>query len=382
MLHDPSTKSDPHSRRQKVKNRGKVGEEEEEMSKKGRKLKLSNSQGDNFTHGKRRGMNKSIRKGMPDGRGVAIRKTIERISVKTATLAKKQSKKKGAAAGSQLSHGAKTSIIPFSATDVILLVGEGNFSFAASISTLLGNAELLTATSYDSEEEVKRKYPDSAGHISTIQDLGGSVLFGIDGTKMDTIKPLAHLRGLVTRLVFNFPHAGAGIKDQDHNIISNQRLLAGFFNASKGMLSQGSQGEVFTPMGPMVLPVGQALVTLKSGLPYDEWGIVELAGTAGLGVQSCTPFKPELYPGYEHRRTIGAIAAAEGNVEFVEKQPKMYAFFCKKAALAAAAHRKTLLKRSKKSARMDRSSLMRKDAVKKANHAERTNDDEDSDDDE
>ena len=43
----------------------------------------------------------------------------------------------------------------------------------------------------------------------------------------------------------------------------------------------------------------------SAGLPYDEWGIVELAKLAGYHVLSCTEFKPELYPGYEHRRTIG-----------------------------------------------------------------------------
>ena len=330
---------------------------------------LKNSQGDNFTHGKRRGMNKSIRKGMPDGRGVAIRRTIEKMIAKKAPVGKKKQGKAGTAwgttrgeltaTGAQSNQEAKSKT-PFSETDMILLVGEGNFSFAASLATLLGNAELISATCLDSKEEVERKYPDAVQHIASITDLGGSVYYEVDGTKLEGTKSLSHLRGLVTKLVFNFPHAGAGIKDQDHNILSNQRLLAGFFHNAKGMLSQGSEEETFTPRGPVTLPQGQILVTLKSGLPYDEWGIVEIASNAGLGVKSCTPFKVELYPGYEHRRTIGASAAAKNNVEIVEKQPKTYAFFDKKAAMAAANHRKTLIKRSKNAARKDKASLMRK----------------------
>ena len=55
------------------------------------------------------------------------------------------------------------------------------------------------------------------------------------------------------------------------------------------------------------------MVTLKSGLPYEEWGIVEIAKLAGYYVHTCTEFAPENYPGYEHRRTIGWDATKVGD---------------------------------------------------------------------
>lgn len=354
------------------------------MSKKGRKLRMKNAQGDNFTHGKRRGMNKSIRKGMPDGRGVSVLKAIAKSNAK---VDKKVTMhiKGDASKGTAKIKNAPPKAIPYSDTDIILLVGEGNFSFAASLATLLGSGELITASSYDSKEEVIRKYPDAEGHISTLTDLGGSVLFDIDATRLSDSKPLSHLRGLVTKLAFNFPHAGAGIKDQDHNILSNQRLMSGFFNAARSLLSQGLEATAYTQKGPMVLPPGQILVTLKSGPPYDEWNLVELAATAGLGVKSCTEFKPDGYPGYEHRRTIGHIQDKEGNVELEGKSPKTWSFFDRKAGMASSAARKALLKRSRKAVRKDKSSNMqarkKRERGDKITGKERYEENESSDDD-
>ena len=61
------------------------------------------------------------------------------------------------------------------------------------------------------------------------------------------------------------PPPGAGIKDQAHNTLTNQRLLAGFFSSARPLLSSPLSGPVYTAQGPMVPKAGQLLVTLKSG---------------------------------------------------------------------------------------------------------------------
>ncbi len=43
-------------------------------------------------------------------------------------------------------------------------------------------------------------------------------------------------------------------------------------------------GTIYTPRGPLTPGLGQILVTLKSGLPYDDWKIVDLAKAAGYQV--------------------------------------------------------------------------------------------------
>lgn len=48
-----------------------------------------------------------------------------------------------------------------------------------------------------------------------------------------------------------------------------------------------------------------------AGLPYEEWGIVEIARTAGFVVKSCTDFRPERYPGelLTHTPSLHACSA-------------------------------------------------------------------------
>jgi len=68
------------------------------------------------------------------------------------------------------------------ATDKILLVGEGNFSFARSLVRLFeNNGFSLHATSYDPEEILHQKYEDAADIISEVEGSGASCTYGVDG---------------------------------------------------------------------------------------------------------------------------------------------------------------------------------------------------------
>ena len=102
--------------------------------------------------------------------------------------------------------------VPFKPTDRILLIGEGNFSFArALIVDPPSSLEHLvptnvTATSYDSEETCFSKYPDAEDIVSTLRQRGAEVLFGIDATKLQRHPVLKERRW--DRIVWNFPHAG------------------------------------------------------------------------------------------------------------------------------------------------------------------------------
>ena len=91
-------------------------------------------------------------------------------------------------------------------------------------------------------------------------------------------------------VVFNFPHVGAGIKDQLKNIRANQTMLAAFIPSAFQVLHD--EGEVH--------------VTVKKGEPYDSWRLVKL-GTAlpGVRLKNSFDFDASLYPSYRHRRTLG-----------------------------------------------------------------------------
>jgi len=101
--------------------------------------------------------------------------------------------------------------IPFKSTDSILLIGEGNFSFARALIQspaveLCLPPNNITATAYDSERECYEKYPEAKLIVSDLRSTGMEVLFSVDGTCLEKNSSLKGRRW--DRVVWNFPHAG------------------------------------------------------------------------------------------------------------------------------------------------------------------------------
>jgi 25S rRNA (uracil2634-N3)-methyltransferase len=126
---------------------------------------------------------------------------------------------------------------PFAATDRILLIGEGNFSFARALvcnppdipASSCGSASTsasatleflppanVVATAFDTEEECYEKYPEAAEIVREIKEKGSKVIFGVDATNLHKCSALKGRR--FDRVVFNFPHTGKGIADQERSV--------------------------------------------------------------------------------------------------------------------------------------------------------------------
>ena len=108
--------------------------------------------------------------------------------------------------------GKKAATIPFAPTDKILLIGEGNFSFAYALAV---NPPIqlqhlppqsITATTYDTEEECLAKYADAQEKIDALRAKDVIVIFGVDATKLEKVSQLRGRRW--DKIVWNFPHAG------------------------------------------------------------------------------------------------------------------------------------------------------------------------------
>ncbi|KAJ1723056.1 hypothetical protein LPJ53_002582 [Coemansia erecta] len=261
-------------------------------------------------------------------------------------------------------------LFPYKPHHHILLVGEGNFSFAHSVARRLGSGSNLTATAFDSEPVVHEKYPDAQAHIDALRQLGARVAFDVDATSLAQAQVLGD-KPRFSHIVFNFPHAGAGIKDQARNIACNQTLLMGFFQSAIPFLVVGSarrpekkrtgndddgdevrkrrktrgsgdSGEVFEFEGAQATvsydgalvedeaaaPAGQIHVTLKSGEPYVHWNVRQLAKDCGLVAHTTVPFDVRAFPGYEHRRTLGFKdgVSKDANQEIRDKDPRIHMF--------------------------------------------------------
>jgi len=96
--------------------------------------------------------------------------------------------------------------LPYHDYDTILLLGEGNFSFAFSLARQLKSAEGITATCLDSESILFEKYEDAAENVEGIIEMGGKVLYEIDCTLLSSVKSFKKEK--FTKIIFNFPHAG------------------------------------------------------------------------------------------------------------------------------------------------------------------------------
>lgn len=233
----------------------------------------------------------------------------------------------------ELQKEAQAKFVPFEKEETLLLVGEGDFSFARSlIEEGFILPRNLIATSYDnSPSELKLKYPHS--FEENYEFLIGekvAVFFNIDATnliktfklskKTSWSKLLGPEWGLksLKNIMFNFPHTGKGIKDQDRNIRDHQELVFGYFRSSKKLFelvnlpilraqSQYSRGysmdetkddSSITPEG-----YGKILLSVFDGEPYDSWMTKSLAKDNGLHVRRSNRFQWELYPTYNHKRT-------------------------------------------------------------------------------
>jgi len=250
--------------------------------------------------------------------------------------------------------------VPFGAYDHILLVGEGDFSFTRSLVLEHGCAN-VTATSFDTEEEVRAKYPQFDGTARELGELTPPVPLhhGIDATKLCSYKTLRCTRddgddhddeapkggddgaieGAARKgqgwdmVAFQFPHTGGLSTDVNRQVRANQALLVAFFKAcldcptpkKRIQLLQAQANPALPRTRPFLRMGGKIIVTLFEGEPYTLWNIRDLARHAGLKVVESWRFDPSQYPGYAHVRTLGAIEGG-GAWRGEDREARMYVF--------------------------------------------------------
>ncbi|KAI8962454.1 hypothetical protein F5Y11DRAFT_322644 [Daldinia sp. FL1419] len=188
--------------------------------------------------------------------------------------------------------------IPFAPEDKILLVGDGDLSFAASLVEHHYCADVTATVLEKNLEELVEKYPHVPENIAKIEAEDSKVLYGVDATKMAPFldKKGKDGVGIMDRVIFNFPHVGGKSTDVNRQVRYNQELLVEFFKHAT----------------PSLAPGGSIIVTLFEGEPYTLWNIRDLARHTGLQVQRSFKFQASAYPGYHHARTLGVVKTKSG----------------------------------------------------------------------
>ncbi|KAF4376990.1 hypothetical protein F8388_022706 [Cannabis sativa] len=178
----------------------------------------------------------------------------------------------------------------YSSNHQILLVGDGDFSFSSSLARSFGSASNIVATSLDTYVDVVvKKYKEAKSNLETLINLGASPIHGVNATMLKTYRKLRNRK--FDRIVFNFPHAGFGAREDDSSAIhKHRRLVHGFFWSARSMLQ----------------PNGEIHVNHKTTPPFSLWNLEELASWNSLALIECVEFNIKNYPGYKNKRGDGA----------------------------------------------------------------------------
>ncbi|XP_036049056.1 ferredoxin-fold anticodon-binding domain-containing protein 1 [Onychomys torridus] len=168
----------------------------------------------------------------------------------------------------------------------LLLVGEGNFSFTASLINTLDPGVSITATCLQHPADLVED-PVTQENLQRLRERGIEVCFGVDCTQ------LAHALQAHDRdfdgIYFNFPHCG-----RKAGVAKNRELLAKFFQSCADVLAK--EGEVHV-----------ALCRGQGGTPADKpqrewhnsWQVVAMAALGGFILSDVYPFNCEAVPGYK-----------------------------------------------------------------------------------
>jgi Domain of unknown function (DUF2431). len=248
----------------------------------------------------------------------------------------KQGKKKG-----KQQHQQQKGIVPFKPEEKVLLVGEGDFSYAVSIiQQNMIHPENLIATSFDSLEEVKAKYPNAEENLKILEEERVVVMYDVDATNLPTtlklvsptkkskiIKSRLFKEGNLDYILFNFPHTGRGMKDMDRNIRDHQQLVQKYFKSCKEVFNIVNSAAKDDFAGYTTKEIkhieGKVILSLFEGEPYNSWNIKILGRGENFRVERSGKLDWSLFPEYHHRRTNGVRDTTK---PAAERDARIYVF--------------------------------------------------------
>jgi len=192
----------------------------------------------------------------------------------------------------------------------IMLLGEGDFSFATSLCSLLSSQQqqplhtTVHATSLEDQQQVEKKYKSASSNIELLSAMENTfVHFNVDATQI----PLSFASMEVDLFLFMFPFADAALPASnsslnssfDTHYIAKRRhiqLLDGFFAS----INNASSSRKDVQVGISLL-LSQAVA----------WNIENIASSYGFALSSMSPFNEQCSL-YQRRRSYNDDTFPQG----------------------------------------------------------------------
>lgn len=175
----------------------------------------------------------------------------------------------------------------------VLFVGEGNLSFALTMSRKprVPTSSIL-ATVYEAEEDLT----DTAyGNARQLLKIGCSVKTGVDATQLANTIGKRQFR----TIIFQFPNVAS--RDPRYGQNPNHVLVTRFLKSARNHLKPG---------GLVVIS------TVDSPFYEGAFKMDDAAPKAGFAAPDTYTFDPKEYPEYTHQNTANEEAATDGHTAF------------------------------------------------------------------
>lgn len=172
----------------------------------------------------------------------------------------------------------------------VLLVGEGNLSFAKSIaSSSLFGISAMTASTYESERSLSEEGKSNA---DALKRMGVTVMHNVDATRLENeLKPTQF-----DTIIFQFPNVGSREPIHGHN--PNHILLRKFLKSAAAFLKLS----------------GKILVSTVDSPHYEgAFQVEDAAKFGGFDAPEAYPFDPAMFSGYSHINANDEESALEDN---------------------------------------------------------------------
>lgn len=182
-------------------------------------------------------------------------------------------------------------------SEVLLIVGDGDFSFSRSVATQLRNGHNVIASTWETEEDLIKSYANAKGNVHSLVARGANVEYQVDATNMHKNRRLLSIvRGRSPDvIVFNMPYVR--FKQSENFPPTHPRhrdLIRQFLRSAR--LMKGFRGRVH-------------ITQRIDRLGIDHLRVPEIAREEGFEVKQTVPVDDEklksLFPGYESKFGAG-----------------------------------------------------------------------------